>query len=196
MMYVYLIGGWFAFSLIHSLTATQWLKRKLTTRSTKSIRYYRLAYNGLSLATFVPVLILHQKTPIDYLSNWHGSVMIGVMILGAGLIIGVIALTSYDLSEFIGWPESKKRDIKGGFREHGILRYVRHPLYLGMILALFGVLVYQPTWANLIFLLAASLYIRIGIYFEERKLIGEFGELYRHYRRRVPMLVPHWSKTG
>jgi len=87
-------------------------------------------------------------------------------------------------------------DIKGGFREHGILRYVRHPLYLGMILALFGVLVYQPTWANLIFLLAASLYIRIGIYFEERKLIGEFGELYRHYRRRVPMLVPHWSKTG
>ncbi|MFD2933817.1 methyltransferase family protein [Spirosoma flavum] len=88
----------------------------------------------------------------------------------------------------------KKSDIRGGFRQRGILGYVRHPLYLGIILALFSIFLYQPTWANLIFLLAASLYIRIGIYFEERKLIEEFSELYRHYRRRVPMLVSHWPK--
>ena len=46
------------------------------------------------------------------------------------------------------------------------------------------------TWNILAFNLGATLYILVGIQFEERKLLKEFGQAYADYRRGVPMLIP------
>lgn len=69
-----------------------------------------------------------------------------------------------------------------------LYRYVRHPLYAGLLLSLWAVPV--MTAGRLLFALGLSAYVLIGIAFEERDLLRQFGERYRSYRAQVGMLIP------
>ena len=69
---------------------------------------------------------------------------------------------------------------------------MRHPLYVGLLLGFWSVPV--MTAGRLLFALGFSVYILIGIAFEERDLLAQFGERYRRYRAEVGMLRPRRSK--
>jgi len=75
----------------------------------------------------------------------------------------------------------------------GPYRWVRHPLYLFMILLIWSCP--DLTRDRLLFNLLWTLWIVIGSYLEENDLIAEFGDVYREYQKRVPMLVP-FLKNG
>lgn len=77
---------------------------------------------------------------------------------------------------------------QGEFRTPLLYRHVRHPLYAGFMLGLWAVPV--MTAGHLLFTVGLSLYILVGIAFEERDLVRQFGDRYRHYRERVGMLIP------
>ncbi len=70
----------------------------------------------------------------------------------------------------------------------GPYRWVRHPLYLFAILTFWSFP--DLTMDRLLFNLLWTVWIVIGAYFEEIDLVAEFGDAYREYQRRVPMLVP------
>ncbi len=69
-----------------------------------------------------------------------------------------------------------------------LYRYVRHPLYFGFIVAFWSTP--NMTITHLVFALACTGYILVGIYLEEKDLIARFGDKYLSYKKQVPMLIP------
>ena len=79
------------------------------------------------------------------------------------------------------------------FKTPALYQYVRHPLYVGWLLAFW--MTPTMTVAHLVFAIATTLYILIAIQFEEKDLIAIHGDTYETYRQKVPMLIPRiWAK--
>ncbi len=78
------------------------------------------------------------------------------------------------------------------FRIIAFYKYVRHPLYAGIILGLWATP--HMTITHLVFAFLLTVYIVIGVLFEEKDLVKEFGEQYGNYKRNTPMLLPFFKK--
>jgi protein-S-isoprenylcysteine O-methyltransferase Ste14 len=74
----------------------------------------------------------------------------------------------------------------------GIHRYMRHPLYTGTFLAIWGAWVLFPFLSLLLSNAVITGYTLLAIRLEEEKLVAAFGDDYKAYQQRVPKLLPHW----
>ena len=77
------------------------------------------------------------------------------------------------------------------FQVRYFYKYIRHPIQAGTIVGLFAAP--SMSYGHLLFALSMTLYILIGLYFEERSLVTEFKDQYKEYQKNVPMLVPFLS---
>ena len=79
-----------------------------------------------------------------------------------------------------------------GFATPGPYRIVRHPMYIGWMLAFWS----TPTMtaAHFVFAAATTAYILAAIGFEERDLVHALGHDYAEYRKRVPMIIPRLTR--
>jgi protein-S-isoprenylcysteine O-methyltransferase Ste14 len=110
---------------------------------------------------------------------------------GLGLLRGVAETGAIDFLGLrqISQPEALTAPSKQArLVVSGMYRYVRHPLYTFSMVIIW--LMPVVSWNTLALMIGASLYLIIGTYFEERKLLHEFGASYAEYSRRTPMFIP------
>ena len=104
------------------------------------------------------------------------------------------AVVQFGIFYFVGLSQLIQEEGKRELVTSGIYRFVRHPFYT---FALLFIWLSPVVTVNLfVVYLALTVYIRVGIFFEERKLLREFGQEYAKYRAVTPMLLPRFKLGG
>lgn len=181
---IYLGIGWLVYGVIHSVLASESIKNKISTQ------YYRLIYNALAIILMIPLFYWLTTKPSASMmpSSLISQLLSGLMIL-SGIYIIYLSFKNYDVKEFLGL-NFKDNQEKQVLQTEGLSSLIRHPLYTGTLLFVWGLFGYFTTEAYFITAVCLTLYIRIGIYFEEKKLLKTFGKSYEKYQKEVPMLIP------
>jgi len=185
------------FAVQHSVMARRQFKEWWTQYVPKSVeRSTYVLFSSLALA-----LLLWQWRPIPTVVWQIDDPRIAMAVTAISLLGFLIALTSTFLInhfELFGLHQVAN-NLTGRsmptprFRTPLYYKFVRHPLYLGFIIAFWA----APTMTigHLLFAAVTTAYIFVGILLEERDLVDLFGDDYRRYRERVSMLVP-WRKSS
>jgi protein-S-isoprenylcysteine O-methyltransferase Ste14 len=188
--YSQLIIAWLLFGLIHSLLAADLIKDPAKRLLKQGYRYYRFSYSILATVSLLAVLYYHFNCTKVLL--WQPSliqlVVAGILVI-AGLIIMLLCTKKYflDLSGIDAILGNKRAPV---LQLDGMHQFVRHPLYFGTLLFVWALFFYYPYSNNLVSCICITLYTVIGTWFEEKKLVIEYGNAYQEYQKRVAALVP------
>jgi protein-S-isoprenylcysteine O-methyltransferase Ste14 len=180
------------FAVQHTIMA----RRSFKARWTKVVSWYVERSTYVVAASAALALLLWQWRTIpgtvwDVRGTTLGSVLTVTFWIGWGiLLISTLLINHFELFGLAQvWAYFQGREFhRPDFKTPALYKMVRHPIYLGFVIAFWSAP--HMTMGHLIFSVATTGYIVVGIYFEERDLIHAYGEAYRNYRARVPMLIP------
>ena len=184
--------------LFHSLLASTGIKdlfRRVFGNG--FMKFYRLFYNLYAVVSVIPILYLMVTLPDK--SLYQASAPYDyAMRVGQGLSIFflLVAVFQTDILSFVGLRQVTEAEKTGKLVTSGLYGYVRHPLYTFSL----AILWFSPVVSvnSFVVCFALTMYVLIGIIFEERKLLREFGQDYAEYRAITPMLIPGlnliWNK--
>ncbi len=137
------------------------------------------------------------QVPVVWQVEHHAGVALLWGLFGCGCLLVVVSTFLIDHFELFGLKQVFARlrqrvPAETRFKTPLLYRFVRHPLYAGFLLTFWSVP--MMTAGRLLFAIGFTAYILVGITFEERDLLQQFGERYRRYRKQVGMLIPKlWS---
>lgn len=187
---IFIVIASVVWGIVHSLLASHSAKRwSARVFGSLSERWYRLGYNVFSFLTFLPVFalvfLLPDQTLYSVPAPWRYLMWAGQLVAVMMLVVGVLqtdTLAFIGISQVWGWQS------RPGLVTTGLYRWVRHPLYTAGLAFLW--LTPGMTANRLALYICLTLYIIIGAWFEEKKLLREFGKEYADYRSKTPMLIP------
>ena len=190
MNYGVLVVGWLVYFLFHSVLASAAVKRIGEATLGTGYRYYRLVYSIISTVGLLAMLMINGSIEAPYYMEPTGWIRYTSFVFTAfGVMLIQVSFRQYKLRSFLGFAPERH-----GLRRDGVLGWIRHPIYSGLILIIIGFFLFIPNFPTLISCLCMLIYLPLGIWLEERKLVKEYGAAYEEYRKEVPSIIPRWSK--
>jgi methanethiol S-methyltransferase len=183
---------WIAYCVLHSVLASVGAKRRIQNALGKAYKHYRLGYTIFAFVTLAGILWYQLSIPtIHFYKPSFLVVILGYLVTVTGFGIMLTCIKKYFMS-LSGLRSLLKETVDSELIISGIHRHVRHPLYLGTFLFIWGLAVLAPYLSLIIANTIITIYTVIAIRFEEEKLVAEFGDAYRDYQKTVPKLIPKW----
>ncbi len=195
MTLIWLALAWGIWCSLHSLLIHPPVEQRLAAALGRWQESYRLFYNLFALLTLAPVGILYfvaDPRPVLLWPPWLQPLQ--WLCWGAVAALTYAAARVYDMPTFLGIRHLRRSgDARGGAETSGdaglamtgILSRSRHPWYLAGFLLLWS---RDLAARDLVTSCLLTVYLLIGIWLEERKLLRRFGDAYQAYRQQVPML--------
>lgn len=186
---------WLLWCSGHSLFAATAVKEWLHGLCPLTPACYRLAYNLMALISLVPILWWEMRIGGGKVLIWAGRWEI-LRLLFWGIALGLAwgGARCYGMWSFLGLDCRRRQAQENppSLRCDGVLAWTRHPWYLAGLLILWG---RDLSLAQLVTTGLLSLYLILGAFWEERRMLVLIGEPYKEYRRRVPMFIP-WRRPS
>jgi len=149
----------------------------------------------VALATFIPVVLYEKSIETEWAFGWQGYMLILQALLLTGAFLYFVAgAMHYDFLQFLGIRQirdgiDRKTLVEGGEIDvTGVLGFIRHPWYAGGIMIVWARGLTVPI---LITNIVLTVYLIVGTYLEEGKLVMEYGDRYRLYQDKVSMFIPY-----
>lgn len=178
------------------------VQHTIMARSTFKERWTRIIPPAVERSTFVLAtcgvlaLMFWQWRPLPDVvwqveADWARALVYGIFALGWVIVLVSTFLIDhfelFGLRQVVDYYRGVSRPQRG-LQFTGLYRVMRHPLLFGFSVAFWAAP--DMTVGRLCFCVLTTAYILIGVRIEERDLVRAFGDDYRSYQRRVPMLVP------
>ncbi|MGB5893082.1 MAG: hypothetical protein WBG58_02820 [Ignavibacteriaceae bacterium] len=185
------------YAWIHSVLASNKVKESIKKNLGTLIAFYRLVYN---LFAIVSLYLIYELSPKPHVIIYDLPNPYDVLILIPQFIALIGLLWSFKyicIKEFLGINQIERYILKKYSSDldedltltiGGPFKYSRHPIYFFSIMFL----LFRPTMDlfYLTFFLLIVAYFYIGSYYEEKKLVRSFGEIYKRYQKSVPQIFP------
>jgi protein-S-isoprenylcysteine O-methyltransferase Ste14 len=183
---------WACWCVIHSLLNADGFIAKALPTGSRVRPFYRLLY---SLGSAVTLFLVYWVTPREndmVLWKWGGPLVVvqGVTWIIA-LAIGYLSFRLISVWDFLGFTAlgigEGRKEASDRLIISGIYGEIRNPLFLAGLLLLWG---RNLTRTGLVINIILSLYLLIGTWIEEKRLLRKFGDEYLQYMSRVPRFIP------
>ena len=183
---------WVLYGVLHSVLASLGFKKKMQQILGRNFKHYRLAYTIFAFVSLAAVVWYQVSiSTVKFYKPTFLIVALGYLVVVTGFGIMLACIKKYFMS-LSGLRSLFQEQTYSELMISGIHRYVRHPLYLGTFLFIWGLAVLFPYLSLVIMNTVITLYTILAIRYEEAKLVAEFGEQYREYQKTVPKLIPKW----
>jgi len=186
------VGLMLLWGVQHSVMARGWFKDMIASVVPHHVE--RSTYVLVSAITLAVVMLFWQ--PMEgVIWQVQGETAITVLwsVFALGWVLVFVATFLTDHFDLFGLRQTwlffvKKTYTHVKFTEHFFYRWIRHPMMLGLLLAFWSL----PTMTvgHLVFSIGMSIYVLIGIHFEEKGLAKAIGEPYTDYQQRTTKIIP------
>ncbi|MFI5186293.1 MAG: methyltransferase family protein [Chitinophagales bacterium] len=189
-----LASGWILFCALHSVFASLKFKQKAENRMGRQYKFYRLYYTFFALLSFAVIMIylFNTRSYKLFVTGIYTTIPGSIISLFGLTIISICAIKYFMQTTGLNLLTEKK--TKDELKITGIHQFVRHPMYSGTFIFIWGLLILFPYLSTLITDVIITTYTLVGLRFEEQKLEREFGIKYKMYKQKVPMLIPKMVK--